>query len=88
MADITKHKWSDEGIVVNRDTNSECLHIFCSHHTSGYAHFNRNDAITIANHFALLPDLKKGCLTLNTGETITVKDDNGLPVALNWREDL
>jgi len=80
--DITKHKWSDHEIEVMSDENFISIL-----NRDGWSEISRDDAIAIAKHFSLLPNLEKGTIIIHTGETLKVTDSEGLSVNVNWQED-
>jgi len=86
MTNITKHKWSSDfttGVTVFPadiwiSTTDKVL----------AAGINRDDAIAIAKHFKLLPNLNNGTIVVDTGATISATDEKGMPVSLSWQEDI
>jgi len=83
--DITKHKWSDEDITC-ATPNSNNLALGVVDVDSIY--IEESDAIAIAKHFKLLPNLEKGTIIIDTGDILRVTDGEGLSVNVNWHEDL
>jgi len=83
--DIIKHKWSDDRLDV-----FENLKRSLTIESEGLNHFkiNKDDAIAIAKHFKLLPNLDKGTIVVDPGVTIKVTDSEGLAVSLDWQEDI
>ncbi len=81
--DITKHKWSDHEIEVMSD--EDFISIL---NRDGWSEISKDDAIAIAKHFKLLPNIEKGSITLNTGDTIRITDSEGEPVDVDFQEHI